>query len=228
MKNYKWIASLVIVCALAMPQRLMALGECGLSCCIASAGTSGIGLASNFGLSVQYEYSNMGRLMNGKDEVSVKQVLDKHFPATGMARYMVPTEHIMQKISVSGAYTVNDKLQILGVVPFVINDMKMKMRMRMNPMMPMMIMERDTVMDTISGLGDISLIAQWNVFQDQEIRPTSRLTLGGGVKLATGANDAESSPGVRIHAVMQAGTGSTDPILTLNYMKAFYPLVFTR
>ena len=36
-----------------------AFGECGLSCCIGGAATSGVTLAEHIGLSLQYEYSHM-------------------------------------------------------------------------------------------------------------------------------------------------------------------------
>lgn len=193
-----------------------ALGECGLSCCIAGAAGSGITLAESFGVSVQYEYSFMETIKNGKDEVSTDDVIvDNQTPGLS---YKVPTEMVMQKISFTGAYPVNERLIVLATVPFVINDMDMRMRSAMG-------MTMDMTMETVSGLGDVSLLGLYTVHTDAPIRPTKRLTIGAGVKTPTGSTTEKSPSGSLIHAMMQPGTGSWDPLFMVNYMRAYYPLV---
>ena len=217
-------SAVLLALFMSAPSPIRALGECGYACCIASSGLAGMGLSKNFGLSLQYENSNMNKLMRGTEEISADEAIAAHWKLGG--RYMVPLEHRMQKITLTGVYTVNEKIQLLAVVPWVINDMSMRMKMTMTNGMGMkMPMVTDTVMDQVSGLGDILLMANWTVTQDTPIRPSKRLSVGAGVKTATGKNDTDSAAGSRIHAPMQPGTGSVDPIVTANLMRAWYPLV---
>jgi len=80
-------------------------------------------------------------------------------------------------------------------------------------------------MDTVSGLGDITLMGLYTAYTDAPVRPTERLTLGAGLKTPTGKNNEKTSTGSLIHAMMQPGTGSWDPLFLVNYMRAYYPLI---
>jgi hypothetical protein len=61
---------------------------------------------------------------------------------------------------------------------------------------------------------------------DAPIRPSHRLTFGIGVKTPTGKNDYTNPSGTHfVHAMMQPGSGSWDPLFTVSYMRAWYPLV---
>lgn len=193
-----------------------ALGECGLACCIAGATTSGITLAQNFGLAIQYEHSNMETILHGTDEVTPDQVIDT-FWAPGRS-YAVPTKMTMEKLSVIGALPISARWQLLGVVPYVRNDMDMRQKNAMGMVMNM-------TMETIEGLGDVTLLAMYTAHTDAPVRPTTRTTIGFGLKTPTGDNTARTPSGTYVHAMMQAGTGSWDPIFVANYMRAFYPLV---
>jgi hypothetical protein len=202
---------------LALPAtRALALGECGLACCLAGAATSGVTLAQNFGLAMQYEHSNMETIRHGTDEVSPDEVINQFWSPGGM--YMVPTKMTMEKLSLIGARPLNARWQLVGVVPYVRNDMDMRMKNSMGMVM-------NTSMDTIEGIGDVTVLAMYTAQTDAPVRPTKRVTLGFGLKTPTGENDARTASGNFVHAMMQAGTGSWDPIITANYMRAFYPLV---
>jgi hypothetical protein len=194
----------------------LALGECGLACCLAGAATSGVTLAQNFGLSLQYEHSNMETILHGDDEVSPNEVIDAHWSAG--SSYRVPTDMVMKKLSLIGALPLSARWQLLGIVPYVENDMDMRMK---NPMG----MTMDMSMDTVDGLGDITAMAFYTALTDAPVRPTERLTLGFGIKMPTGENDVRSANGALVHAMMQPGSGSWDPVFTVNYMRAWYPLV---
>jgi hypothetical protein len=207
--------SLALVLALASGQT-MALGECGLSCCLAGANSSGVTLAENFGLAVQYEYSDMTTIRHGTDSISPNKVIDKHWKMGG--RYAVPTNMTMEKLSLIGAVPINERWQLVGIVPYIRNNMDMRMRMPMG-------MQMDREMETISSLGDISALALYTAYTDAPVRPSKRLTVGFGVKAPTGSNDERTPSGTLVHAMMQPGSGSWDALFTVNYMRAWYPLV---
>jgi len=194
----------------------LALGECGLSCCLAGTATSGVTLAQNFGIAVQYENSDMETILHGTDEVTPTQVIDTFW--TPGKSYSVPTKMTMEKLSVIGALSLNARWQLLGVVPYVRNDMDMLMKNAMGMTMSM-------TMDTIDGLGDVTVLGMYTAHTDAPVRPTTRTTLGIGLKTPTGKNNTRSASGNLVHAMMQAGTGSWDPIFMANYMRAFYPFV---
>lgn len=204
-----------------------ALGECGMSCCIAGATTSGVTLAEKFGISLLYEYTDMTTIRDGSRSISPNDVLNRvtaKWPTMpeGKLSFEVPTKMIMQKYTLLGAYPVTERFQLLFSVPYVINDMDMKMRMR-SPMG--MDMERTMKMDTVEGLGDITFMGLYTPYTDALVRPTKRLTLGMGLKTPTGKNDEKTDDGQLVHAMMQPGTGSWDPLFFVNYMRAFYPLI---
>lgn len=210
-----WIL-LIAAMLLVQGRDAFALGECGLSCCIASAAGSGATLAKNFGLTIQYEYSFMETIKHGTDSVSPDAVIDAN--KLPMQSYKAPTEMIMQKVNLVGVVPLNERLQVLFSVPYVVNDMDMRMKSAMGMVM-------DMSMDTVSGLGDVSVMGLYTLYTDAPIRPTKRLTVGAGLKTPTGSTGERSSSGSLIHAMMQPGTGSWDPLFMVNYMRAFYPLV---
>lgn len=193
-----------------------ALGECGISCCIAGATTSGVTLAENFGVSLVYEYAFMETIRNGTDEVSPDEAIAAN-QVMGQS-YSVPTEMKMQKLSLVGVLPVNERLQLLASVPYVINDMDMRSRSGMGMIM-------DMSMEQISGLGDITLMGLYTLYTDAPVRPGHRLTVGLGVKAPTGKTDERKANGNLVHAMMQPGSGSWDPLFLVNYTRGLYPFV---
>jgi hypothetical protein len=198
------------------PKNAYALGECGLSCCIAGAAGSGATLAENFGISLLHEHSYMETVRNGTNSVSpTRAILDNQMP--GMM-YSVPTEMVMEKYTFVGVLPINERFKLLTFVPYVINDMKMKMRSGGG-------MYMDMEMDTIRGLGDISVMGLYTLYTDAPVKPEHRLSLGLGVKTPTGKTDALNAKGGMVHAMMQPGSGSWDPFIMVNYMRGLYPLI---
>jgi hypothetical protein len=217
----------LLVSLLGYSRPAFALGECGLSCCIAGAVTSGVTLATKFGLAFQYEFTFMETLRKGEGSISPGAVLDGKgatWPMMPMKpmRFSVPTEMTMQKFSLLATYPATERLQFLAILPYVRNTMTMKMLKRDTMGMDM---RMDHEMPVVEGLGDISLMGLYTLYSDAPIRPTERLTVGLGLKTPTGENEERTSSGDLIHTMMQAGTGSWDPLFLVNYMKAFYPLV---
>lgn len=193
-----------------------ALGECGLSCCIAGAATSGVTLAENFGISLIYEHAYMETIRNGTNEVSPDEAISRN--QQPMKSYSVPTEMRMQKLSLIGVLPVTERFQLLASVPYLINDMDMRSRSAMGMVM-------DMRMSTVSGLGDATLLGLYTLYQDAPIRPAQRLTVGAGIKAPTGSSSERTASGSLVHAMMQPGTGSWDPIFMVNYMRGLYPVV---
>lgn len=193
-----------------------ALGECGLSCCIAGAAGSGAVLAENLGLSLVYEHSYMKSIKTGTDEFGPDDAIARN--RTPGQSYKVPTEMRMQKLNLIAAVPANERLSFIMFVPYVMNDMEMR---RMSGMGMVM----DMSMETVSGLGDISFLSLYSVYSDAPIRPEKRLSVGLGIKTPTGATRELTPSGGLVHAMMQPGSGSWDPLFMVDYLRAFYPLV---
>lgn len=182
--------------------------ECGLSCCIA-AGVEGVGSSTGFSITAQYDSMDMGTILQGTTELTPQQA---RLADGGMAD-AVPTSMAMTKISTNIAYRMDKNNAFILTVPYVINDMEM-----LNPMgMPM-------TMDTISGIGDTSLIYLRDVYKDADYRTRKRFSVGVGVKAPTGKSKARGSAAMGsklVHMMMQAGTGSWDGVLLANGTFAF-------
>jgi hypothetical protein len=230
---------------------VFAHGECCLSRSLAEATISGITLAPKFGLSLQYEYTNMETIRDGSHSIGHNTLLDRiaaEWPATPAETksFTIPTRMIMQKYTLLGVYSVKEKFQFLATVPYVINDMDMRMLVRGEtgnhhhaaPSKRQMSLRTltsgamgndtrmDMEMDTIEGLGDVTLMGLYTIYTDEPASPTKKITLGLGVKTPTGKNDEETDSGTLIHAAMQPGTGSWDPLFFANYMHLFRSWIF--
>ncbi|MBW7898888.1 hypothetical protein B188_06740 [Candidatus Brocadiaceae bacterium B188] len=202
-------------------------GECCLSRSLCEATTSNVITATNFGLSLQYEYSNMETIREGSHSRSPNSVLDdvaSTWPKMPKEEksFSVPTRMIMQKYTLLGTYSATKRFQFMATIPYVINDMDMKMVMR-SPMGMDMKMKME--MDAVEGFGDMTLMGLYKVYTDNSDFPTKKLTAGMGLKLPTGKNDEETDSGHLVHAMMQPGTGSWDPIFLMNYMHTLSPVI---
>ena len=205
-----------------------ALGECGLFCCVAGAFASGSTLAQNFGLTLQYETTEMRTIREGTGRITPAEVLDNkasEWPAVPaqVKEFTVPTEMRMEKWSILTVYPATERIQLLGIIPWVRNEMDMRMILRSTSGSTS---KMNHAMDDVTGLGDITLMGLYTAYTDAPIRPVQRLTLGLGIKTPTGKNNEKTSSGDYAHVMMQAGTGSWDPLFVVNYMRAFYPVVF--
>ena len=246
------IVSTVLLFLIFTNKIIYAHGECCLSRSLAEATISGVTIAPNFGLSLQYEYTNMKTIREGSHRISHNSVLDNvaaewpEMPEESKS-FSIPTRMIMQKYTLLGAYAATERLQFLATVPYVINDMNMRMvargagsshhhhtaplarqtylRTQANST-TLNDMRMDMKMDTVEGLGDMTLMGLYTLYTDKSALPTKKLTLGFGIKTPTGKNDEEFDSGDLVHAAMQSGTGSWDPLFLANYMHAFHPLVF--
>ncbi len=205
-----------------------ASGECCQSRSIIDAMTSDITGSSNFGLSLQSEYSNMKTIKDGSNGITHDTALENasenwsKMPMKGES-FSIPTWMIMQKHSLLGTYSITDRINVLATVPYVINDMYMR-KLTRNTMG--MDMTMDMKMDTVEGLGDMTLMGIYQIYEDNHELPTKKLTGGIGLKTPTGKNDEKTDSGTLVHAMMQPGSGSWDPLFLVNYMQTFSPVVF--
>jgi len=191
--------------------------ECGLSCCIA-AGVDGVG--SNVGLTVSLQYDTMYMKTNKQGTSSIAPTTIISNELAGRAGgYAVSTNMVMQKIAANLSYRLDEDNAFILTVPYVINDMDMLMGMKMMAASP--IRYSNMTMDTISGLGDVSLLYMRDLYKDTDIRTRQRLSAGVGVKAPTGKSKARNARGHLVHMMMQAGTSSWDGLLAANGTFAF-------
>ncbi|HCS12899.1 MAG: hypothetical protein COS82_09310 [Zetaproteobacteria bacterium CG06_land_8_20_14_3_00_59_53] len=178
--------------------------ECGLSCCIA-AGVEGVGNSTGFSLTAQYELMDMKTIRQGSTKLSPQQA--RTITGTNLS---VPTKMTMQKFSTNISYRVDEDQAVVLTIPYLINDMEMLSAMGMN-----------MTMDTISGLGDVSMVYLRNVYTDTPIRTRKRFSLGAGIIAPTGKHDHRNRSGQLIHMMMQTGTGAWGGVLIANGTLAF-------
>jgi len=180
--------------------------ECGLSCCIA-AGVDGVGSATGVTLSLQYDTMNMKTIKQGTSKLSPQQAQ----LVDGGMKEAVPTKMVMSKYAVNMSYRHDENNAFILTVPYIINDMDM---LRPNG--------TSMTMDTISGMGDVSLLYMRDLYKDADMRTRQRISVGVGVKAPTGKSKSRSATtGNLVHMMMQAGTGSWDGLLLANGTFAF-------
>jgi len=191
--------------------------ECGLSCCIA-AGVDGVSSGTGISLNAQYEWMRMKTNRQGTSKISPTQIIDDNLAtrANG-SMYMVSTEMIMQKISMNAAYRWSEDSAVVLTVPYIINDMKMMRGMKMMTGTTY----TNTVMDTVKGVGDVSLIYLHDVYKDADFRTRQRFSVGAGLKAPVGEHEKRKANNDLVHMMMQPGTGSWDGFLLANGTMGF-------
>lgn len=204
-------AAVAAVLTMAAPQ-IASASECGLSCCIA-AGVEGVGSSTGLTVTAQYDTMNMKTILQGTTKVTPDQAIQNAL-AGKAGMYSVPTKMVMQKYGLNFAYRMDEDNAFVLTVPYIINDMDMRMGMKMMPASP--IMYSNMTMDTIQGLGDVSLIYLRDVYKDADIRTRQRISLGAGIKAPTGKHKTRSASGSLVHMMMQTGTGSWDGLIMAN------------
>jgi len=212
LKTIKFL-SIAIAMALTMTAaNIVVASECGLSCCII-AGVEGVGSGLGLSLTTQYDSMDMKTTLQGTTKLSPNQVIANNLAARpNGSMYVVPTKMTMTKISLNAAYRADEDNAFILTLPYVINDMKMRRGMKMMGN----ITYSDASMETIKGIGDISLLYLHDVYKDADIRTRQRLSVSIGVKAPTGKYKSRNASGRLVHMMMQAGTGSWDGMLLAN------------
>jgi hypothetical protein len=210
------VAVAITLSMLAFQQKAYA-SECGLSCCIA-AGVDGVGSETGLTISLQYDTMFMKTNKQGSSDIAPDTIIANEMAGrSGM--FGVASDMVMQKIAANLSYRMDEDNAFVLTVPYHINDMDMRMGMKM--MVGSNIVYSNSTMDTVKGLGDISLLYLRDVYKDVELRTRQRLSVGIGVKAPTGKSKARNSSGNLVHMMMQVGTDSWDGLLVASGMMAF-------
>ncbi|MDX8389440.1 MAG: hypothetical protein R8M38_03020 [Mariprofundaceae bacterium] len=247
-KNIFWRVATAFALLILMIPNPASASECGLSCCIA-AGVDGVSGNTGFSITAQYELMQMRTILSNTTEVAAESVIQAQFNKGGSTTaYSVPTDMTMQKLSINASWRIDEDNALVLTVPYIINNMDMRMGMKMGSddasmggsmdmgedtgmdnTMPSMsrVMAEDMpsfshmAMDTVSGIGDVSLVYLRDIYKDTYIRTRQRLSLGVGIKAPTGNHTMRSKKNSLVHMMMQPGTGSWDGLLIANGVLSF-------
>ena len=186
-------------------------------CCQLSSGVqeSLLGVASpeSKRLSVQLSYSLsvMDRFKEGSSSKSLDDLqMDGRYS-------LLPTKMNMTKYTMTVGYGFSPRLSAFVSIPYIRNTMDMAMQMGM--------MWKISKMDSIQELGDVTLMGLYRIYTDFDVAPNNALTVGLGVKTPTGSSTVKGSSGKFIHAHMQPGTGSWDPLIAIVYARMMNPFL---
>lgn len=105
-----------------------------------------------------------------------------------------------QTTELTAGWNIGKKWQLLAFVPYNINKQN-----------------TDDGIKQVSGLGDVSMIANYKLFNTNTSRTAQQLWIGGGIKLATGQFNIDPTAIVTT-ANNQPGTGTTDFLLNTMYI----------
>ena len=110
------------------------------------------------------------------------------------------------RVSLNGHYRFSDELRLSAFAPWLEGVRE----------------ERGAPDRRISGLGDITLLAQWSPWASEaEAHPLlSGLTLLGGIELPTGEDNDQPFTGNAAPSLFQLGNGTFNPKLGLSYGKS--------
>ncbi len=193
-------------------------------CCQLSSGVqeslAGVAAPATEEVSLQFNYSfsRMDRLKEGSTTRSLDYVKAQF--QNGTSPYSsIPISMDMIKYTMTAGYGFSSKLKAFVSLPYLRNTMDMTMGMKMTSMMMETTTWTDMTMAPVSGIGDATVMGLYRLYSNREIRPTDVVTLGFGVKTATGSSTETTSSGKLVHAHMQPGTGSWDPLVSVIYTK---------
>ncbi len=182
-------------------------------CCQLSSGVqeslSGVAAPAVEELSLQFNYSftRMDKIREGSASRSLEDIM-ANTPYTTL-----PVSMDMVKYTLTAGYGFTAKFKAFVSAPYVRNTMDM------TSSQGMMLGWLGMTMPPISGLGDATVMGLYRLSTDREIRPKDVVTLGFGIKTPTGSSSKKNANGTLVHAHMQPGTGSWDPLLSLIYTK---------
>ncbi|MDO8785760.1 MAG: transporter, partial [Syntrophales bacterium] len=167
-------------------------------------------------LQLTYSFTLMDKLREGSAEKSVEDVMDE-------GKYTsIPTRMEMIKYTLTAAYGFTPRFSAFVTIPYIRNTMDMQMFMDMGMGMEWM----KHPMDPVEDIGDMTFMGLYRIHTNREIMPTDVVTLGVGIKTPTGSSTEKTENGKFVHAHMQPGTGSWDPLISLVYTKMANPFLF--
>lgn len=216
-----------LACLLVLITPLSAAAYIGL-CCGKCGGNmpmnipnAGIAETYEFRLKLSPEFMKMGGLTDGTHSVDTDSLLGMPV-MNGMptGKYMaVPTGMDMYMTNLSVGYSFSEKLFVAMMFMWTKKDMDMKF----NSMMKMQTGQNGFTMKS-EGMGDIMLMAKYELYANDPLIPTAEASLYLGVSLPTGSIDKRNSDfplamrkGELLPYGMQLGSGTFDPIFGALY-----------
>lgn len=188
-------------------------------CCQLSSGVqeslAGIAAPAQEETTIQINYSvtKMDEFREGSSKRSLDDI------KAGSGYTSLPVAMDMVKYTLTAGYGFNPDFKAFLSIPMVRNTMDMTSDAGMMGWM-------DMTMQPVSGLGDITVMGLYRLSANRAIRPDSALAVGFGLKTASGSATEKKANGQYVHAHMQPGTGSWDPLLSLIYTKMKNPFLF--
>lgn len=201
-----------LVCALLFFSLSSSAFGAGLCCQISSgvqeslAGTAAPS-ASELLLQFTYSFTRMDKLQEGTSERTLNDA------AADTAYTSLPIGMDMIKYTVTAGYGFSSRFKAFVSIPSLRNTMDMTMSRGVG------LGWREMTMTPVSKPGDATVMGLYRIYADADVQPTAALTLGVGFKTATGSATETTASGRFVHAHMQPGTGSWDPLLSLIYTK---------
>jgi hypothetical protein len=176
------------------------------------SGTQGAGAkdGGNFSLGLGYSYTLMDEYRQSSEKVSIRDIRER------TDYTVIPTKMGMTKYTLSAGAKVHSDFWATVAVPYVRNTMSMSLSLG-----PGLGWE-EVDMDPVEGLGDVALRGSWRL-PPAEGYAGGSLRVGLGVKTPTGSYRKKGSSGRFIHAHMQPGSGSWDPLAFISYERAAEP-----
>ncbi len=212
----KFVAVVVIAAGLclSLSQRADAAGLC----CQLSSGVqeslAGVTAPASGDISLQFNYSftKMDRYKEGGTTRSLDEATQYTKP-DGKTYTSLPISMDMTKYTMTAGYGFSSRFKAFISVPYVRNTMIM------TSFQGMMMGWMNMTMEPTFGPGDATVMGLYRLYANRDLRPTDVVTVGFGVKAPTGSFTEQTSSGKLVHAHMQPGTGSWDPLLSLIYTK---------
>ena len=151
----------------------------------------------------------MGPLRDGTDEISNDDLIGS---ANGTNFPALPTDMQMYMTMIGAAYSFSDDFAVMGMTSYIENTMRMNLNNG-----------NDFTM-TSGGVGDITLLAKYRAYADDNLVPTNQVSVLFGLSLPSGSINKKFSNhtndtfnGSLLPFKMQLGSGTVDPIIGLTY-----------
>jgi hypothetical protein len=192
----KKFASLVITIGL-----LVCGDTVGFACdfCLLSQGISPLDTMKGTGIKISERYTVLDQVYQGTSEKSNPGAKETHWTT-----------------ELTGFFGITPEFTVMGVMPYKNGRTSGEADMTATP--PVL----DTTMaGDASGLGDVALLGRYTFLRSESPDTIDILAAIFGVKFATGKTDARTSDGMNyLDSHLQPGTGSTDYLLGLSYIRA--------
>ncbi|HSB35189.1 MAG TPA: transporter [Nitrospirota bacterium] len=169
---------------------------------VAAPGTEEVSMQLN------YSFTRMDQIKEGGRTRSLDEARSYKKP-DGTSYTTLPLSMDMMRYTLTAGYGFTPKFKAFVSIPYVRNTMDM------TASNGALLGWTDMTMPPVSGLGDVTVMGLYRVYTDREIRPANAVTIGLGVKTPTGSSTKRTESGKFVHAHMQPGTGSWDPLFSI-------------